>query len=247
MMSDEYIRLIDVYPNWDTTGALFTSLTAYYTTDIPWYDKNIDLTLDRAYYGLISGSKIISPVVKRFLVDGELSGDRQVHIANIVWQMYGVNWTKLYKTLSFEYNPIDNYNMTETTEETIKSDHDNTATRTDNTSINQTSTETRTPNITQKNKVYGFNSDSAVDSGESSETGTETNAGTYETKNTGTVANDDIGTANTERKLTLNRTGNIGVTTSQQMIESERDLWIWNFFNTVVFPDVDKVLTLKIY
>lgn len=45
----------------------------------------------------------------------------------------------------------------------------------------------------------------------------------------------------------LTRSGNIGVTSSQQLLQSERDLWIWNFFRDVVFPDLDSVLVLGIY
>ena len=47
-------------------------------------------------------------------------------------------------------------------------------------------------------------------------------------------------------KRTLSRTGNIGVTTSQQMIEAQRDLWVWDFFK-VVFKDVDSVLTIPVF
>ena len=56
--------------------------------------------------------------------------------------------------------------------------------------------------------------------------------------------NENVAT-DTERNLT--RSGNIGVTTSQQMIQSERELYIWNFFLDVVFPDLDKIFTLKCY
>lgn len=45
---------------------------------------------------------------------------------------------------------------------------------------------------------------------------------------------------------TLTRKGNIGVTTSQQMAQSEIDLWQWNFFEQV-FRDIDTLLTLPIY
>ena len=98
---------------------------------------------------------------------------------------------------------------------------------------------------------------------------TENNTGTQTTLNTGTQTNNktgtiemshnvtdrDTGTQNTAtggtdtdtRNYTLRRSGNIGVTTSQQMIQAERDLWLWDFFHTVVFPDVDKVLTIPIY
>ena len=45
---------------------------------------------------------------------------------------------------------------------------------------------------------------------------------------------------------TLTRSGNIGVTTSQQMIAAERDVWMWIVFD-VVFADVDKILTCPLY
>ena len=41
--------------------------------------------------------------------------------------------------------------------------------------------------------------------------------------------------------------GNIGVTTSQKMISAEHELWLWNFFREIVFPDLDKVCTLQVY
>lgn len=44
----------------------------------------------------------------------------------------------------------------------------------------------------------------------------------------------------------LTRSGNIGVTTSQQMIESEIELRKQNFFD-LIYKDLDKVLTLMIY
>lgn len=44
----------------------------------------------------------------------------------------------------------------------------------------------------------------------------------------------------------LTRSGNIGVTTSQQMIESEIELWQWNYFKQV-FEDIDSILCLDIY
>ncbi len=46
---------------------------------------------------------------------------------------------------------------------------------------------------------------------------------------------------------TLTRQGNIGVTTTQQMIEAQRELLLWEYFYKVVFPDIDKLITLTIY
>lgn len=88
-------------------------------------------------------------------------------------------------------------------------------------------------------------------------TGTETTgkAGTEATAYTGTDTkahsgqdtNTSSGKDTHERNYTLTRKGNIGVTTSQQMIESERQVWMWDFFKDVVFPDINRVLTLSIY
>ena len=81
--------------------------------------------------------------------------------------------------------------------------------------------------INADSSTYGFNSSNPVPVGEDSNstTGTDTETRNYE----------------------LTRSGNIGITTSQQMISSERSLWVWNFFENVVFPDVNRVLTIPIY
>lgn len=81
-------------------------------------------------------------------------------------------------------------------------------------------------------------------------TGTDgTNETTFNTTDTdtGTQSNIEGGSDTQTRNYELTRSGNIGVTTSQQMIESERALWKWNFFRDVVFPDIDRVLTIQIY
>ena len=127
--------------------------------------------------------------------------------------------------------------------------------------------ETTTPNLsdTTDNSVFGFNSSTAVgaNSSSNSKTGTNTvaqsgmttttNTGNSTTgyntqdRNTGTVTDNDNGSDTHTRNYTLTRSGNIGVTTSQMMIESERSLQKWYYFFEVVFPDIDRVLTLSIY
>ena len=72
-------------------------------------------------------------------------------------------------------------------------------------------------------KQFGFNNIEGSDS--TSDTGTATTQGDY---------NDN------HRQLT--RSGNIGVTTSQQMIESEIELRKKNLYN-IIFDDVDSIVT----
>lgn len=302
-------RISEIFPDWMISGGIFSALNEL---DVPWKDENIKTSLDLEYFGNISGSKILSPLVDKLLIGETLSDTDIATLARVIYSINHVNWDKLWETLEFEYDPIENYSMTETMTDdqtvieygkthtrTDDLEHTRTGTetetpditdqRTDNTTHTKTGTETDTPDlteettpdktITQDNSIYGFNSVSASPTGsqEQTETGTETvtKTGTdeheydLEEKDTGTVTNKRTGTDEREYDLTdadtgtvvdedegsdthtrnyvLTRQGNIGVTTSQQMIESERNLWIWNYFYNVVFPDVDRVLTINLY
>lgn len=76
--------------------------------------------------------------------------------------------------------------------------------------------------------------------------------GTFQTEKaqTGSFQTETAHTGTFEDKMTYNttlhRAGNIGVTTSQQMLQSSIDLWRWSFFETV-FKDLDQILTLDTY
>lgn len=142
-----------------------------------------------------------------------------------------------------------------------------TETRTDDLTFTKTGSDTTTPDLTSTtdNGLTGFNSSTDVHTGETVQTNTGTNEIAYDTTDTdsGTVETVTTGTDTTTQSgsitdtnsgkdththnYELTRSGNIGVTSSQQMLQSEHDLWRWNFFNDVVFPDIDRVLTLMIY
>ena len=149
-----------------------------------------------------------------------------------------------------------------------------TETETDNLTHGKTGTETQTPNVTNEtdNTIHGFNSSDGVPTGEQTQTTTGTDTKTYDTSetdtgtktvqktgqetrgvegtetNTGTVTDADTGQDVNTRNYTLTRSGNIGVTTAQQMAESEINLWsVWDIFERVIFPDLDKLLVMPIY
>lgn len=213
-------RINDVIPEW-LTGGIFSALDSF---DVPWKDLEIASELDLQYHGNYSGQKIISPLVKTLLVDGELTSGNMELLGATIFTMFGDNWAKQWETLIVEYNPIENYRMVENMTDDIKTtDYGRTSTRTDNLTNNT------------DNSTHAFNSLSAVPTNE------------IESRNTGTQGITDGGRDTETRNYELTRSGNIGVTTSQQMIESERKLRMWNFFDMVVFPDVDRVLTIKIY
>lgn len=245
--------LIDVIPSW-MLGGIFVALNEY---DVPWKDEDIAILLDYEYFGNVSGDKIISPLIQKMLASYSVETDTLSSydldiLAQIIYTINSVNWVKLYNTLSIEYDPIENYSMVEVMEddETV-TEYGKDTTRTDNLTHGKTGTETERPNLTnnKNSSVYGFNSSSAVPADSESDTATGTNTTEYNTSETdgGTVRNVDSGSDTQTRNYTLTRNGNIGVTTAQQMLESERKLWLWNFFRDVVFPDVDEILTIKIY
>ena len=82
----------------------------------------------------------------------------------------------------------------------------------------------------------------STDTGTITTESTDSKNGTSNTQNT----NNSTKTSTDTNTHTLTRKGNIGVTTSQQMIQSERDLWAFQFYDRV-FSDIDKMLTIPVY
>lgn len=220
-MGIQTIRLIETIEN--PAQSIFYALQNF---DVPWQELSINAELDFDYLFNRSGKKITSPLVD-FFIDtetGKIDSTSLVMLANIIVTKYGKKWDKLYATYDFEYDPISNYDMEEKmTNDQTTHQFGHTLTRTDNL------------NETIENTKAGFNSIQYTPD-------TQT-----ETGNTGTQTHVDSGSNTDTRNYTLTRKGNIGVTTSQQMIESERKLWLWDFIDSVVYPDIDRVLTIQTY
>lgn len=264
-MSHRTKRLNEVIPDWDIGYGIFSALQ---TCDVPWAEEDIASSLDLAYHGNWSGDKIISPLVRKYMEGDTLTTAELSALARTAFVLYGPSWVREYQTLLAQYDPIENYSMTETmtNDQTVDS-YGKTSTRTDNLSHGISGTETRTPNLTETttpnltttagNTIHGFNSTDGVPSTGSEQTATGTNTvtstGTEGTSHsstetdTGTSGVVDGGQDTHTRNYRLTRSGNIGVTTSQQMLQSERDLWMWSYFEKIVFPDLDRVLTIPIY
>lgn len=117
----------------------------------------------------------------------------------------------------------------------------------DNKTINLADNET--VNITDTESVKGFNSDTWAENHKNVKAGTDntTHTGTDNTTRTGTdnithTGTDNIATTDTEsvdddvtrsETRTQRRTGNIGVTTTQQMLEQERKIAEFNMINYI--------------
>lgn len=236
--SDPEPILRDVFDGWNTGNGIFSYLSA--VADMPWKEaENVyDEVLDIAYFGNHSGSKFCAPIVK-LSIDAEtgyVTEAARVTIAKILVSKYLRNWKHLWDTNNAVYNPIHNYDMAED-RNVIKADSmsENGGTMgTDITSHGRTNTE--------MDYKYGLNTDTdnpkpsdRIDSTEGGETSTESETSDHRNRvNAG------------EEQESIHRAGNIGVTTTQKLIQEERDLWIWNFFDQV-FNDLDRELALMLH
>lgn len=144
-------------------------------------------------------------------------------------EIYNNEYTTKVSLLLTDYNPIENYNSTEsestTSENTTTSGNENTTTTTTN-STTENSGETT-------NKVSPYDSENFSNDNNTNSSNTSTVNGTDSTSIT------DSGNISSNGTLTrtLTRKGNIGVTTTQQMIESEYELRAKN----LVFEFLEKV------
>ena len=121
--------------------------------------------------------------------------------------------SKLIDTTEFEYNPIANYDSTE--EVTRK--YDETTTNQNQTNGNSSR------NTTQENNVSAYDSDVY----QPKEKVVRTTNDNDSTNGSGS------GTSDITENLTTRKRGNIGVTTTQQMIEAERKVVLFNVYNWI--------------
>lgn len=216
------------------------------------------LTLDLDYEVGFSADKFISPLLFKLLIkaleiqqytleeflDDSFNGyagliqtlDQNLHLIDIIYNRFGEKWKRIYDALlDSTYNPLHNYDVEEKRTPNI------THTETFNNVQDQ-----RTPNLTKSGSanattgVFGFNGTTAKDSATNDGTSSESVTGTDTNVKTGNITNAETGTDTTTRK------GNIGVTSSQQLIESELELRKHDFYR-IIYTDIDSILCLKIY
>ena len=144
-------------------------------------------------------------------------------------EIYNNEYTTKVGLLLMDYNPIENYNSSET--ETTTSEN---ATTTGNENTTTTTSNSTTENSGETtNKVSPYDSENFNNDNNTTTTNTTTGTAT----DTTTINDSGNMSSNGTSSRTLTRKGNIGVTTTQQMIESEYELRAKN----LVFEFLEKV------
>lgn len=255
--------LIDVIEN--PSSGIITALNAF---DVPWKTNQYYVPDDMDYTLNHAADRYVTRMVTILLnSDGVLSSNALGILANVIYKMFGEKWRKMYATIDYEYNPIENYNMVERmTNDKTEHIYDSSNTRTDDLTHTKSGDETLTHdttnertadlNTTRETDVQGFNSSAfnPADKEAVDETGTDTvtTTGTDTTEHdltmtdSGTVTDEKSGKDTDVRNYLLTRSGNIGVTTSQDMIQSERELWEFDFVR-MVYHDIDRIMVTDYY
>lgn len=259
--SDPEPILRDVFSGWESGSGIFSVLAAQAT--MPWANvENVDNSvLDVAYFGNHSGGKFCAPLVKLLIDDdGVVPAAARVAIAKILISKYLNNWNHLWETNVAVYSPIHNYDMYE--ERDLATTDDNVET-TDG-ELSRTGTEGLTHGMVESTQhgrtvdsvgyQYGLNTTEYQQNRSDEDVSTE--GGTTTTTDSGTDTTTRNLVDSTDQKVTednegteheeTHRYGNIGVTTTQKLLQEERNLWLWNFFDEV-FNDLDKELALAFH
>lgn len=214
------------------SGGIFTKISNIEGQPFTWLTNDVALELDNDYYLSHSGDKVISPFVRRLETlkdDGKIL-DVLLKVANYIIQKYRDKWNKVYDAfIESNYNPIENYSMVQVETPDIKK-----------TSNAKTNTDVKTTTHGDSSTdTYGFNSANSVPTGKA-EADTDVTVTGNKDNNYTDVEETETGT----RRLT--RSGNIGVTTSQQMLQSEIELRKFNFVD-MIMNDVDMIMCLHVY
>ena len=172
-------------------------------------------------------------------------------------------WRKLWGTTQFEYDPIANYDRTETHTETVthtgtdstQRTDQMTHTGTDGTQTSETATHTGTVanqnSATDTVKRTGYNSDAlqtteqTEHTGNSTDTNNLTDTAAGSATRTVNLADNSTGSETLTRNLqdsvsrSIRAYGNIGVTTTQQMIEAERESVKFDMYRVICNDFID--------
>lgn len=125
-------------------------------------------------------------------------------------------WERIFTASQLEYNPIENYNRTEI--ETIEDDRTDSHTGTDSTLSSNTQTNSGTDTNTNYITSYDSNNYQAHDKSDLVHGHSVTDSGS------GSFTHGEVITHDGDVTRENHTTGNIGVTTSQQMLEQEIEI-----------------------
>ena len=165
------------------------------------------------------------------------------------------DFSRMYEALRIEYSPIENYDR----KENITRDYENSGIDKASTTLGSSTTSSHTGTDTDSTQGGGSNEKGVSAYNEDGYTNREKDTETHNSSNTqtynSTVTNTGSGTDTTQTEYGLKRKevedvrvhGNIGVTTSQQMIESEMALRAKYDIYKIISREFEREFLVQIY
>ena len=178
-----YKELSSYFPTGLEGNGIFTAIS-----NINWFPGVVPAHVD-TYFMLKHGDKLASKVCDKFAdADGHITGVKLESLAKVINNAYQKNWEHEYKTLTVEYNPIENTDyIEEINDVTHKENQGNNITtgKVTTTGDNKTIGSVENSNVTtgkmtnsNEVNVAGFDSATNVPSSDSSSTTNYTGDGT---------------------------------------------------------------------
>ena len=159
-----------------------------------------------------------------------------------VWSITnGYKWKKLWESLHYEYNPIWNKDAYYTEEEhftrDLKDEYDEDATNNNTKTFGKKVTGSGSQNSTSTDRVSAYNVNGFQDREQNTynetTSSTEQESGTEGDAASGTRNGTNDATGTTDTLRTRREYGNIGVTTTMQMLKEQRELAAFNWYDMV--------------
>ena len=166
------------------------------------------------------------------VVENDIMINDNTATSTICTYLYIVNsykYKKLYELMKKEYNPIQNYNMTESGTDTHVADENRNNTLNKG-AINSNSV-TGSQNSNNEHLVSPYEKTDYI--GESKDTSSSSARTDTYREEARTDTNNEKYTTNNTDTHSLTREGNIGVTTTQQMIEAERKISDFSIYKVI--------------
>lgn len=173
-------NMISAFPNFLTTDSIFQKMVSM---GAPW-TQEIGKSMDISFFTIYSGLKLPSVFVSANSTNGSVNSQL---ISQVLWDLFGVSWKNLWDAYNLEYNPLENYSITEN----IKRDETN------DRSIDKTGSLSSTIDGTVTS-TYSDNSTTTLEHGH-----------VVQIDNTGTSKTVESGTSSVEHGQNITTTGEV--------------------------------------
>lgn len=247
------MTLIEAYEKTPTNLGVMSDYSNWVRDTAPYLPTTAVESIDNMYYLMHSGDKFISPYVQRCINhDYPSPTGWRVLIGKDLVALYHEQLLKEWALFVKKYDPLAAYAVTET----VEYDH------TGGGEFQDSGSDTRKQSgkIMQGGKVKTENKASTYEA-DDKKTGESTvdyapNGDSLYTQY-GEGVNPLVNELEYGKKressetghddLTTTKSGNLGVLAPSQLIGTDIELWKMNFYQNIMFPLFDKVLTLPIY